>query len=52
MAHPSVVLSLRYDDAEGLLARGIDVYPRPYWSEEEAVGPDPFPRNRFAPPPP
>lgn len=47
---PDAVLTLRYDDAEGLAARGIDVYPRPYW--RALAEPEPFPRNRFAPPPP
>ncbi|HVU02207.1 MAG TPA: hypothetical protein VHE30_10655 [Polyangiaceae bacterium] len=54
---PSVVLSVRYDDEQGLEARGIDVFPRPYWPERERgpgdfSSPDPFPQHRFAPPPP
>jgi hypothetical protein len=49
---PSAVITLRYDDERGLLARGIDVYPRRYWSEPSAAAPEPFPANRFAPPPP
>ncbi len=44
---PDRLLAVYYDDAEGLAARGIRIYPRPYYSGE----PSPFP-NRFAPPPP
>jgi hypothetical protein len=46
--HPSELIALRYDDREGLIARGIAVDPpRP------TCGPQPFPNNRgFAPPPP
>lgn len=51
-SRPDFVTTLRYDDAEGLLARGIDVYPhrepRPY----VRVYPEAFPANHFAPPPP
>lgn len=51
-SRPDFVTTLRYDDAEGLLARGINVYPhrepRPYVQ----VYPEAFPQNRFAPPPP
>lgn len=46
---PNRVITLRYDDEDGLLARGIRVrrvQPPPY------AGPLAFPRNRFAPPPP
>jgi hypothetical protein len=42
---PERVLSLRYDDYRGLVARGILPRPTPR-------GPSPFPVNRFAPPPP
>jgi hypothetical protein len=51
---PALVLALRYDDARGLLARGIQVNPpRPrYYHEYYASEPNPFPENRFAPPPP
>jgi hypothetical protein len=49
---PSAVITLRYDDERGLVARGIDVYPRRYWDEPRAAAPEPFPANRFAPPPP
>lgn len=46
---PTALLTLRYDDREGLLARGIEVDgPRPRPMPHH---PDPFPR-RFAPPPP
>jgi hypothetical protein len=47
--HPAAVLTVRYDNAEGLQARGIQVYPsRPI----ARATPEPFPRNRFAAPPP
>jgi hypothetical protein len=49
-SYPALIVSVRYDDAEGLMARGIEVYPRPFWPTSDA--PEPFPRNRFAPPPP
>lgn len=57
---PAAVLTVRYDDAEGLVARGIEVYPRRYradWDDsDDDEGfwglPAAFPRNRFAPPPP
>lgn len=51
---PDVVLSLRYDDRDGLVALGIPI-DRPFgpWDDvalrEHA---DPFPSSRFAPPPP
>jgi len=49
--HPALVSSVRYDDAEGLSARGIDVseyvYRRP-----DAEEPQAFPVSRFAQPPP
>lgn len=48
--HPAVVSTLRYDDADGLTARGIDVsayrYARYYDGEPQA-----FPAQRFAQPP-
>lgn len=51
-SRPDFVTTLRYDDADGLMARGIDIYPhrepRPY----VRVYPEAFPANRFAPPPP
>jgi hypothetical protein len=54
---PAAVLTLRYDDAEGLRARGIEPYPhRSFRWEDDDLGrpsPDPFPESRrFAPPPP
>ena len=49
--HPAVLSTLRYDDADGLGARGIDVsryrYGRTYRDEPQA-----FPVSRFAQPPP
>lgn len=44
---PAYVAVLRYDNATGLAARGIELDPRVSYRE-----PNPFPRNRFAPPPP
>jgi hypothetical protein len=46
---PAYVAVLHYDNAAGLTARGIDLEPRRYSSYR---APEPFPRNRFAPPPP
>lgn len=46
---PATILTVRYDDAAGLTARGIELYPRRPVAQ---ASPDPFPRNRFAPPPP
>lgn len=43
---PDHILSVHYDDASGLQARGISVYP-PYYSGS----PEPFPHRDFAPPP-
>jgi hypothetical protein len=43
-------MTLRYDDAQGLVARGFDVYDSGEWPEPSS--PDAFPRNRFAAPPP
>jgi hypothetical protein len=49
--HPALLSTLRYDDADGLVARGIDVsgyrYGRVYADEPQA-----FPVSRFARPPP
>jgi hypothetical protein len=45
---PDRVITLRYDDYEGLIARGILPRPEP----RHARGPSAFPVNRFAPPPP
>jgi hypothetical protein len=47
---PAYVSVLHYDNASGLTARGIDIEPRRYSCREPQ--PNPFPRNRFAPPPP
>jgi hypothetical protein len=53
--NPARILSLRYDDAEGLMARGIELFPR----QRRIVRPlpqplplEPSPNARFAPPPP
>jgi hypothetical protein len=52
-SRPDIVLSLRYDDADGLVARGFDVYPRTEpWYEPARYEPNPFPENHFAEPPP
>jgi hypothetical protein len=51
VTHPALLSTLRYDDADGLSARGIDVsgdrYGRVYPEEPQA-----FPVSRFAQPPP
>jgi hypothetical protein len=50
-SQPEVVLSLRYDDREGLIAMGIDVGCRGDAALRETA--DPFRRDsRFSPPPP
>jgi hypothetical protein len=49
---PSTLITLRYDDEEGLRSRGIRVDPDPPswgWRDRE---PQAFPDSRFAPPPP
>ncbi len=48
--HPAAVRTLRYDDADGLRARGIDV--EPYLDGQAEGEPEPFPGSRFAQPPP
>lgn len=48
---PTRVLSLRYDDADGLEARGIDVFRTFRPSRPLRPGPQPFAQG-FAPPPP
>ena len=50
--HPAQVLRLRYDDYDGLEARGIDLSSLGYAYRYEAE-PEPFPysQSRFAPPP-
>jgi hypothetical protein len=50
--HPAFVSALRYDDAEGLMARGIDVDARRYARYYDSPEPQPFPAQRFAQPPP
>jgi len=45
---PAAVSVMRYDNARGLAARGIELEPRRYSYRE----PQAFPHNRFAPPPP
>lgn len=47
---PARIVTLRYDDEEGLLARGIEVFPRPV--RPRPPSPVAFPDSRFAPPPP
>ena len=52
-SRPDAVASVRYDDADELVARGFDVYARPWWSERRPLdAPDPFPESHFAAPPP
>jgi hypothetical protein len=55
--HPDVVLGLRYNDREGLLAMGVDVdgrrYPWPWNDTYVRRTAEPFPVNRqYATPPP
>ena len=47
---PARVVALRYDDASGLRARGIEVFERSW--RPASVEPQAFPRLRFAAPPP
>jgi hypothetical protein len=49
--HPAALLTLRYDDYDGLSARGIDLSSLGYAYRYEAE-PEPFPHSRFAQPPP
>jgi hypothetical protein len=49
-ARPAAVMTLRYDDLDGLASRGIDV--RPYRERPPIREPEPFPNSRFAEPPP
>ncbi|HEY4103613.1 MAG TPA: hypothetical protein VGM44_06965, partial [Polyangiaceae bacterium] len=52
-AHPVLVATLRYDDADGLSARGIDLSSLGYYSRRPSNDePQPFPLSRFAQPPP
>jgi hypothetical protein len=48
--HPAAVLTLRYDDYDGLEARGIDLSSLSYAYRYQAE-PEPFPYSRFAQPP-
>jgi hypothetical protein len=48
--HPAAVLALRYDDYDGLSARGIDLSSLGYAHRDEPE-PEPFPFSRFTPPP-
>ena len=48
---PASVIALRYDDREGLLARGIALEPVYRAQRPSPCGPDAFPGNGFAPPP-
>jgi hypothetical protein len=48
--HPAALLSLRYDDFEGLEARGIDLSSVGYAYRHDNE-PEPFPYSRFAEPP-
>ena len=51
LTHPVLLSTLRYDDADGLSARGIDVSPYVYRAAIDD-DPQPFPVSRFAQPPP
>ncbi|MGD8858894.1 MAG: hypothetical protein PVI30_02715 [Myxococcales bacterium] len=46
---PTQLITLRYDDRRGLLARGVRLSPPP---RPAYATPEPFPESRFAPPPP
>ncbi len=52
-SRPQQLITIHYDDADGLEARGIRVYwfPAPDRVRVRPL-PEPFPDNRFAPPPP
>lgn len=49
---PASILRVRYDDAAGLAARGIRVWPVDAEPAAYYDDPQPFPALRFAPPPP
>ncbi len=50
--HPNATMAIRYDDRQGLIARGVLPRPAPYYSHPKPV-PNPFPATPgFAPPPP
>ena len=48
---PTRVVTVRYDDAEGLESRGIDVFPRERPIRPRPFAPQAFSDGRFAPPP-
>ena len=52
--HPALLLTLRYDDADGLLSRGIDLSAYGYGRYGRRIDDEPqaFPVSRFAQPPP
>jgi hypothetical protein len=50
-SHPAALLKLRYDDYDGLVARGVDLSSLGYAYRDDPE-PEPFPYSRrFAPPP-
>lgn len=52
---PTRVITLRYDDVQGLEARGIEVFPQRRWRRVVVQAPQAFPGSselHFAPPPP
>lgn len=50
--HPQAVLRIRYDDYQGLEARGVDLSSLGGYAERARAEPEPFPLSRrFAPPP-
>jgi hypothetical protein len=50
--HPAVLLRLRYDDYDGLSARGIDLSSLGYaYGYDDEPQPFPYSQSRFAPPP-
>jgi hypothetical protein len=50
--HPAIVLRLRYDDYNGLTARGIDLSSLGYaYHDDDEPQPFPYSQSRFAPPP-
>jgi hypothetical protein len=52
-SRPSQWIAVRYDDEQGLLARGIEIYPRPvYTPPPPPPWPPTYEPTRFAPPPP
>ena len=49
---PRQIITLRYDDAAGLRARGIEIFPHRFRPIRPVGSPQPFPNSGFAPPPP